>query len=245
MTITHTPCMPVTHETAHVLLTAGAGVTIAQLISYCLEHTILGLEEFSGIPGSIGGAVYINIHYFKYMLSQFLISARVIEAATGLIFDVDPNWFAFGYDQSALFAKKHFLVSATFILKQVDLIAAAYARGRRDEIVRHRLQRYPQSNTCGSFFRNFHDNEISTVTNGKKLPFVAYYLDKIGIKGELRVGGAVVSYQHANMLVTEPRATSADVVNLARTMQQMVFDRFGIVPQAECQFVGFVKYPLL
>ncbi len=49
--------------------------------------------------------------------------------------------------------------------------------------------------------------------------YVAYYLDKIGIKGELTVGDATVSYQHANMIVNRGNATSSDIINLVRTMQ--------------------------
>lgn len=74
--------------------------------------------------------------------------------------------------------------------------------------------------------------------------YVAYYLDKIGVKGQLKVGDAIVSYQHANMLVNQGNATSADIVNLARTMQELVVKQFGITPQAECELVGFKEYPL-
>ena len=70
-----------------------------------------------------------------------------------------------------------------------------------------------------AFSETFHDNEVSLVSNGKKIIFVAYYLDKIGVKGQLRVGNAIVSYQHANMIVNQGDATSTDIINLARTMQ--------------------------
>ena len=79
----------------------------------------------------------------------------------------------------------------------------------------------------------------------KKLIYVAYYLDKLGIKGELSVGGASVSYQHANMLVANNTATAQDIITLARTMQEMVQKEFGIIPQPECRFIGFTEYPLL
>ncbi len=227
------------------LVTAGAGVTIQELIDTCLNNGFIGLEEFSGIPGTVGGSVYINIHYFEHLFSNFLVSALVVERATGNLIEVNREWFNFGYDHSNLFDKEHYLVQATFALKQGDQLASAYAKGRRDEIIRHRNNRYPRSNTCGSFFRNFSDQEISLVVNGKKLPFVAYYLDKLGVKGELSVGNAVVSHQHANMLVTKPGATSADVIALARRMQEMVRDQFGIIPQAECQLVGFKQNPFL
>lgn len=235
----------ITVDAAAGIVTAGAGVDIQELINVCLEHRLIGLEEFSGIPGSVGGAVYINIHYFQFLLSQFLVSASVVDRTTGQASQVDATWFNFGYNQSQLLSRQHYLVSASFLLKPVDDYGAAYAKGRRDEIIRHRQQRYPRSNTCGSFFRNFHTDELASDVDGKKIPFVAYYLDKIGIKGALRVGNAVVSHQHANMLVTQPGATSADVIALARTMQQRVRDAFGITPKPECQFVGFKEYPLL
>ncbi len=226
-------------------VTAGAGMGMPALIDFCLENNLIGLEEFSGIPGSVGGAVYINIHYFQFLLNQFLFKARVIDRVTGHVFDVDPTWFNFGYNQSKLLEKQHYLLSATFILKKVDELAGAYAKGRRDEIIRHRAQRYPRSNTCGSFFRNFHQDEIPFEIHGKKVPFVAYYLDKIGVKGVLNVGKAVVSYQHANMLVTQLGATTTDVIGVARQMQILVKEQFGLVPQPECQFVGFKEYPLI
>ncbi|MFA5306132.1 MAG: UDP-N-acetylmuramate dehydrogenase [Candidatus Babeliales bacterium] len=225
------------------LVTAGAGVHIQHLIDTCLDHHLIGLEEFSGIPGTVGGSVFINIHYFQFLLNQFLHHARVINRATGHVQEVDATWFEFGYDHSKLFDRQHYVINATFKVTLVDALKAAYARGRRDEIVRHRRQRYPNSNTCGSFFRNFLPEELPFEVNGKKMPFIAYYLDKIGIKGVLRVGNAVVSYQHANMLVTQPGATSQEVIELARTMQRMVREQFGIVPQVECQLVGFKEDP--
>ncbi len=234
----------ITFDQSAAMVTAGAGVHIQQLIDACIEHQMIGLEEFSGIPGTVGGSVFINIHYFQFLLHQFLHHARVINRATGKIQEVDATWFDFGYDHSKLFDHQHYVLSATFNVMSVDALKAAYARGRRDEIIRHRRQRYPNSNTCGSFFRNFLPEELPFEINGKKMPFVAYYLDKIGIKGALRVGNAVVSYQHANMLVTQSGATSHDVIELARTMQHMVREQFGIVPNVECQLVGFKKNPL-
>jgi UDP-N-acetylmuramate dehydrogenase len=166
-------------EGADVLVSAGAGVTMDELIEYCLSNNILGLEEFSGIPGTVGGSVYINLHYFQFLLAQFMVSATVIERKTGIAKTVDTAWFNFGYNQSTLHDEQHYLVDATFKLKSATDIQTAYARGRRVEIIRHRTSRYPSKNTCGSFFRNFHENEVTLESNGKKMIFVAYYLDKI------------------------------------------------------------------
>lgn len=216
---------------------AGSGVVFHDLILYCIDRNLLGLEEFSGIPGTVGGSVFINLHYYEFLLEQFLVNAQIIHKMTGEITTVDSKWFKFGYDQSRLQEKEYFLVSATFALKYATDLEVARARGRREEIIRHRERRYPTMRTCGSFFRNFSSDEVAQTD--KKLIYVAYYLDKMGIKGELCVGDAIVSHQHANMIVNRGRATSTDIMILAQQMQGMVFQEFGIKPQPECQLIGF------
>jgi UDP-N-acetylmuramate dehydrogenase len=186
----------------------------------------------------------MNIHYLDFLLNNFFVQGRVIDYENLSVMTFDNTWFEFGYDQSKLQNKRYLLAGATFKLKKIDALGAAYAKGRRDETIRHRMRRYPKSNTCGSFFRNFYDEE-APIINGKKMPYIAYFLDKIGIKGELRVGNAIVSYQHANMIVTLPEARSQDVVDLVCREQKMVLDQFGVLPNPECQLVGFKKYPFL
>jgi UDP-N-acetylmuramate dehydrogenase len=227
------------------IVKADAGVTMPDLIDYCLDNNLIGLEEFSGIPGTVGGSVYINLHYFNFLLADFLLSAEVINKKTGELELVNAQWFNFGYNDSQLHKKDYFLVSATFKLKSATAEETAFAQGRKTEIIRHRAHRYPQVRTCGSFFRNYFAEEVTLEIDNKKIIFVAYYLDKIGIKGTLRSGDAIVSPQHANMIVNLKNATSTDIITLARQMQQLVLDKFNILPQAECQLIGFKKYPLL
>jgi UDP-N-acetylmuramate dehydrogenase len=227
---------------SQALVQAGAGVRFHDLITFCLDNNLSNLEEFSGIPGNVGGCVYINIHYYEFLLDQFLIEAQVIHCQTGEIMTVKADWFNFGYDQSKLLDKEYFLINATFKLKVINDLETAYAKGRHIEIIRHRERRYPTQGTCGSFFRNFHSDEV--VNTEKKLIYVAYYLDKVGIKGELAIGDAVVSHQHANMLINKGKATSTDLITLASKMQELVYKNFGIKPHAECQLVGFKNNPL-
>ncbi len=228
-----------------VLITAGAGVGMPELINFCLDRNLVDLEEFSGIPGTVGGSVYINLHYFEFLLEHFLHSAQVIHATTGSVMTVEPSWFRFGYNRSRLQEREYYLISATFVVTKVSDVQAAYARGRQTEIIRHRAKRYPTARTCGSFFRNFSEDEVLNARDEKRVPFVAYYLDKVGVKGSLAVGDAHVSHQHANMIVNTGSATSSDIITVARIMQQRVYDQFGIIPQPECQLIGFKEYPLL
>lgn len=234
----------ITEQLDKVLVTAGAGVSMPDLINHCLNNNIKGLEEFSGIPGTVGGSVYINLHYYEFLLEHFLVSATVIEHETGAIQTVDRNWFNFGYNQSKLQQRKHYLVDATFVLQKGTPLEIAYARGRQTEIIRHRAKRYPAQRTCGSFFRNFAEYEVTLTSADKKMIYIAYYLDKIGIKGQLRIGDALVSHQHANMIVNVGSATSHDIILLAREMQKLVYRQFGIIPQPECQLLGYDEYPL-
>src|SRR5579859_6378506 len=118
-------------DNKHELLTVGAGWIIHDLIDYCLDSGLSGLEEFSGIPGTVGGSVYINLHYFEFLLEQFITQAQVIDKNTGEILTVDRSWFNFGYDQSTLMNKDYYLANATFKLKKISDIEVAYARGRR------------------------------------------------------------------------------------------------------------------
>jgi len=245
------PCNPdlrILQETSRddtIHLRAGAGVGIQQLIDYCLDHNLTGLEPFSGIPGTVGGAVYINLHYFEHLLSDFFISGRVLHRQSGELKEVDQEWFRFGYDQSRLHDGEYLLYDAVFEVKPSSELETMYAKGRRDEIIRHRNRRYPESHTCGSFFRNFHPEEVTLTVGDKKMIYIGYYLDTLGIKGRLEVGDAIVSSKHANMIVNQGNATTSEIIDLVRRMQQMVLDEYGILPQPECQLVGFEDYPLL
>lgn len=244
--VIHPKLQEITHsyiDEKSAQVTAGAGTDFDDLIEYCLQNNLSNLEEFSGIPSTVGGAVYINLHYYEFFLAQFLLQATVIHKETNKIMTVDPAWFEFGYDISKLHNKEYFLINATFKATIASDLDIAHARGRKQEIIRHRVRRFPTINTCGSFFRNFLPEEVTKTD--KKLIFVAYYLDKIGVKGELCVGDAIVSHQHANMLINRGKATSSDIINLARLLQEKVRAEFNITPQAECQLIGFKNNPLL
>ncbi|MCK4499271.1 FAD-binding protein [Candidatus Babeliales bacterium] len=228
------------------LVTVETGVLIDDLIVQCLERGLVGLEPFSGIPGTIGGAVFINLHYFSARIGQSFVQGQVINRTTGDIHTLDRDAFKFGYNDSILHNKNYYLLNATFEVQKVSELEIAYTRGRRDEIIRQRNSRYPRERTCGSFFRNFHKHELEMGNEKAIHPYIAYYLDKSGVKGSLRSGGAVVSHKHANMLITDrDDATSNNIVSLARKMQEIILKEFGLVPQLECQLLGFETYPLL
>jgi UDP-N-acetylmuramate dehydrogenase len=228
------------------LVKADSGVLIDNLINYSLDNNLIGLEEFSGIPGSVGGAIYINIHYFNFLIGDFLESAIVCDLFNGNIFEVDNNWFNFKYDNSKLVSKRYLLVSAIFKLKKCTDLESSFAKGRSVEIIRHRKSRYPYNGTCGCFFKNFEETEKNILEiNGKKITSAGYYLDQVGVKGLLKVNNAGVSSKHANMIVNFGNATSNDILETAKTMKELVNKKFGLLLEPECQFMGFDKNPLI
>lgn len=231
-------------HTNHVALTVGAGVSMDAIISFCLHHNLLGLEEFSGIPSSIGGAVYINLHYYQFLLEQFLTRATIMNLITGTTTIINNSWFNFGYNDSRLHNKEELLVNATFKLQRATSAQTAFAYGRRLEIIRHRAKRYPTMRTCGSFFRNLRPHETNHFINNKKIIYAAYYLDAVGVRrDQLSVGGAQVSSRHSNMIITRQGATSDNIIKLAQLMKQRVYEQFGVILQPECQLLGFLQNP--
>ena len=221
------------------IVRAGAGAAVDDVVNFALKHKAKGLEEFSALPGTIGGAAFINAHYFEYFLADFLVSATVCDYQ-GNFQTVDSAWFEYGYDVSKLHRENWIIWTVDLKLSKASEIETAFAQGRAFEIKRQRSRRYPQERTCGSFFRNFLPEEVPEGASKS----IAFYLDRLGVKGNLSIGGASVSRKHANMLETKKGAKARDIIALARLLQEMVFENFGLVPVPECRFLGFKKFPL-
>lgn len=228
------------------LLVVGAGCSVEEVINYMLDQKLVGLEEFSGIPSSIGGALFINLHYFQFLISQFVFQAKVYDVTKEEILIVDNAWFCFGYDDSTLKRNTHYiLLEATFLLKKASNQEIAFARGRSVEIIRHRKSRFPYEKTCGCFFKNFSkDQDGLMLSEGKKIVAAGYYLDQLGIKGTLKRGNSFVSSKHANMITHNGGGTATEIIEIARIMQQKTFEKFGLFLEPECALIGFDRYPL-
>lgn len=228
------------------LLTLSAGDSIENAIHFIFEEaSLFGLEEFSGIPSSIGGALFINLHYFEFLISQFLEKATVYSIKEQKVEEVSPQWFCFGYDNSKLKEDKNYiLLNATFKLFRGTPLQIAYAKGRSKEIIRHRESRYPYQRTCGCFFKNFSAEQVSANHEGKKIIAAGYYLEQVGVKGNLKIGNSYVSSKHANMITHNGKGESQEIITIARIMQEKVFQQFSLVLEPECELIGFTQYPL-
>jgi len=219
------------------IINAGAGATIEELINTALGQNLIGLEDFSGIPSTVGGALYINLHYFDAFIGPFVKSALVLNKRTLETERVDQNWFRFGYDNSKLKADRgYILLEADFALKKVDDYVKYEAIGKAKEIVRTRQRRYPSEPSVGSIFQNLKDEERDKYDLPTRS--VAFLIDVCGLKGQ-RAGDALLSPRHANMIVNTGDARAADVLELAEIIKQHVKEKFTVDLRFEMQLVGF------
>lgn len=200
----------------------GGGHSFISLSVMLAKQGLTGLEFAGGIPGTVGGAVYMNAGAHGSDVSRILLKAEVV-LETGELVQWTNEELQFAYRYSRLHKERGIVVSATFQLKHGDRkeIAAAMATNKD-----RRLRTQPLQLACaGSVFRN-PENEHA-----------AKLIEKAGLKGK-RCGGAEVSKQHANFIINTGQATASDVIALIEHIQREIFERFGISLVPEVLMVG-------
>ncbi|MDQ0059405.1 UDP-N-acetylmuramate dehydrogenase [Paenibacillus harenae] len=204
------------------LVTAGAGYSFVKLAVVAGKEGLSGLEFARGIPGTVGGAVYMNAGAHASDVSRIFKSAEIV-LETGELVTFDRDDMKFSYRHSILQELKGSVVEATFELaegdsKEISAATTAYMdRRRRTQPV--------QSACAGSVFRNPPND------------FAARLIQEAGLKG-YRYGGAQVSEVHANFIVNAGQATAEDVLALMSYIQSTVQERFGVQLVPEVLVVG-------
>lgn len=191
------------------LVIAGAAYSFIKLSVMVGKQGLSGLEYAGGIPGTVGGAVYMNAGAHGSDVSRILQSAEVV-LETGELVQWDAQEFQFSYRHSKLHEQPGIVTEATFRLKPGDRkeIAAAMATYKD----RRRKTQPLHMPCCGSVFRNPEGH------------FAAKLIEEAGLKG-LRHGGAEVSTMHANFIVNTGNATAQDVLALMETIQATVYEK--------------------
>lgn len=203
-------------------VTVGGSFSLIKLSVIASRAGLSGLEFAGGIPGTVGGAIYMNAGAHGSDVSRILKTAEVV-LETGELVKMTNEQLKFGYRHSILQERRGIVTEAVFQLsygdrKKIDAEMAVH-RSRR-------LQTQPlQLKVAGSVFRN--------PENG----FAAQLIEKAGLKG-LQVGGAVVSTQHANFIVNTGQATASDVLTLIDMIRRTVKERFDIELIPEVLVVG-------
>lgn len=204
------------------LVIAGGAYSFIKLSVMAGKEGLTGLEFAGGIPGSVGGAVYMNAGAMGSDVSRILKSAEVVLPNGELaVWNVED--FQFAYRHSSLHEKPAIVTEAVFRLVHGDRREIAAMNAAYKE---RRLRTQPLQEACaGSVFRN------PEGTHAAKL------IEEAGLKGT-RVGGAEVSTLHANFIVNTGNATAEDVLALMKHIQQTVEQKFGIRLVPEVLEVG-------
>lgn len=201
-----------------------------------LKTVSAGLGGFSyhrGLPGQIGGAIYMNSKWtkpFSY-IGDNLVEATLIDTEGNLI-KVDKAYFKFSHGYSILQGTHEILVDATFKLpKQDKATLSAQAEGAFS----YRKKTQPVGGaTCGCFFRNITEEEKTS----HNLPYrsAGYLIDKAGMKG-YSIGGFSVSDTHANFIINSGKgeARPEDLMALVATIKEKVRSKFGIILKEEVE----------
>ncbi|MBQ1406921.1 MAG: UDP-N-acetylmuramate dehydrogenase [Eubacterium sp.] len=201
---------------------AGAGALMSAVASFALEHELTGFENISGIPGSIGGAVFMNAGAYGTEIRDVLDSVDVLtpegEKKTVLKDDLDLS-----YRHSSLMETGDIVLSCVFALERGEKSEIAAAM---KEMSAKRREKQPLSYpSAGSFF--------------KRPPgyFAGKLVQDAGLKG-LTVGGAQVSPLHSGFIINKGGASASDILDLMRLVQNIVYDKYGVMLEPEVRILG-------
>ena len=202
-------------------LTVGASILDINLSKFALSNSIKNFEFFSGIPGSIGGAIKMNAGCFNSETKDFLRNITVINNL-GQKKMVNSSELQFSYRESNL-EKTDIVISAEFEVQ----------KGEKEEI-QEKLNKikYTRENTQPIKFKT----SGSTFKNPKDY-YAAKLIEESGCKG-LKNGGAIISDIHSNFIINFDNATSTDIENLGKIIIEKVYKKFGITLDWEIKIIG-------
>ncbi|PIQ60072.1 MAG: UDP-N-acetylenolpyruvoylglucosamine reductase [Bacteroidetes bacterium CG12_big_fil_rev_8_21_14_0_65_60_17] len=211
---------------------AGGAIVWPDIIRETTRAGWSGLEHFAGIPSTIGGALWQNLHFLSpapkrertVFLDEIVVQAELL-GGDGTVRTEDHSWFRFGYDYSMLHDTDDIVLEATF-----QLTAASPDDMQRviEENLAWRAERHPPLDTepsAGSIFR-----KIDGVGAGR-------LIDECGLKGT-RIGGAEITHRHANIMINRGGATARDVRRLIAHVRERVERETGHKLIPEIMFVG-------
>ena len=216
-------------ECSQTTIRAQAGASMAALVSFAQENALTGLEEFAGLPGTVGGAAYMNARCFDKEISQVVAKISWLEwseAASAYIQKSQAfspsDW---QYKKSPFTGTGRIVTAAEFVLKKGSADesakrAAAYIQARKDK-------GHYKAPCAGSVFKN---NRAFGRPTGK-------IIDELGLKGTSS-GGAQIAPFHGNIIINNGGATASDVLALINLCKSRAKERFGFDLEEEIVIAG-------
>lgn len=203
-------------------IVAGGGYSFIKMAIQAGKKGLSGLEFASGIPGTVGGAVYMNAGAHGSDVSKVLEYATILWE-DGTIEQLDNQQLQFSYRTSILQKRKGIVLEASFRLQQGDAkeISQRIAAYRE-----RRLTTQPYTQPCaGSVFRNPEGDHAGRL------------IESLGLKG-MQIGNAMISPVHSNFIVNLGNAKATDVLQLIEFVQKEVKDHYGIDLETEVLVMG-------
>ena len=203
-------------------VTVGSGYKLMALAQKLLEQEISGFEELSGIPGTIGGAIYMNAGAYGKEIKDICVSTKCMDY-TGKIFELTNEEQKFEY-RSSVFSTKNWIILGTKL--KLSYGKKQEIQEKMTEYLNSRKQKQPlEFPSAGSTFKR----QEGIIT--------AKLIDECNLKG-YSIGGAMVSDKHAGFIINYNNATARDILDLIKYVKQKVYEKYGIKIQEEIKILG-------
>ena len=200
----------------------GSGYKTMALAVKLMNAEISGFEELSGIPGTIGGAVFMNAGAYGKEIKDINVSTKCMDY-DGNIFELSNKEQEFEY-RSSIFNKKDYIILETKLMLEYG--KKEEIKKKMDEYLLSRKEKQPiEYPSAGSTFKR----QEGVIT--------AKLIDECGLKG-FQIGGAKVSEKHAGFIINYNNATAKDVIDLIKYVKEKVKEKYGIKIKEEIRIVG-------
>ncbi len=222
---------------------AEAGGELQTLVDFAIHHGLRGLETMTGIPGSVGAAIYGNAGAYGHSINEVVRRVRFFDGSAIRVFGNAECEFR--YRESVFKSHKDWIIFSTDL--ELTPAPAAGLQSIAGGILKVRLEKYPATMKCaGSIFKNLILAELpeavqrqvpERVVREGKVPS-AYFLEQVGAKG-IQNGGIRVAEYHANLIYNEGQGTARELCEIIGDLKSRVQNRFGLTLEEEVQYIGF------
>ena len=204
-------------------ITADAGLPNAALANELLKDSLTGFEFAASIPGTIGGAIYMNAGAFGGEMENIVSEVTFLDLDDLAIYKSDGDDCDFGYRHSKFENMNTVILSATMVFNKGD---KEEIKRTMDAYLQKRLETQPYDKP----------NAGSTFKRGDGF-ITAMLIDEAGLKGHT-IGGAQVSEKHAGFIVNTGNATAKDILDLIKYVQKQVMEKYGKAIEPEVRILG-------
>ena len=210
-------------EDENYFVTVSSGMTNALLAKILLDNSLSGFEFAGGIPGTIGGAIYMNAGAYGAEMQNIVVSTKYLDLNTYEIKTIANNEHNFEYRKS-IFQNLNTVILETTLKLQ---------KGNKEEI-KAKMQEYAEKRKATQPL----DKPSAGSTFKRGTDFItAKLIDESGLKG-YSIGGAQVSEKHAGFIINTGNATAKDIINLINYVKEKVYEKFGKTIEEEVRIIG-------